>query len=137
MTLDYAGSLQGTLSSIPSTVLTVLGGVSSTALSFLPASVQRAVGSAFVSVQTLLAERWEVRVLAMLLMLPTAAFALFASTLAVALLWPFAFLTATVGGLAVTASYIFWPGQPDWKTSAAHKPTGSQPHRSASHHIGC
>jgi len=90
--------------------------VCTTLLSFLPGSIQHTLLTLFSSVQSLLAERWEWRVLAILCMLPTATFALLVAGVAVALLWPFTFLALTVGGLAITAGYLFWPNSADLKT---------------------
>ena len=115
------------VSSLSTTAIDALSTASSAALSALPAFVQSFVHTAFFTAQSLLAERWEVRALAIFLMLPTALLALIAASIAVALLWPFTFLAATVGGLAFTANYLFWPTTSDLKTSAALPIRHSQP----------
>ena len=95
-----------------------LSTVTSTLMTLLPGSLQHALLTFFHSAQSLLAERWEWRAIALLLMAPTAAFLAFLFSLAVALLWPFTFLAATVGGLAALAWYFFWPSTQDTTTSA-------------------
>ena len=97
----------------------VLSGVTSTAVSILPGSVQSTLHTLFSSTQALLAERWELRALAIAMMLPTAFVALFLASLAVALLWPFTFLALTIGGTALVAWYLFSPTTYDVKTSVA------------------
>ena len=109
-------SVTGLVSSVTSNVFLVLSTVTSTAVSLLPGSMQSAVLTAFSSVQTLLAERWELRALAIVLMAPTALFLLFLSSLALALLWPFAFLATTIEGTALIAWYLFQPSSTDVKT---------------------
>ena len=114
-------SITGTVSSLTTTAIDALSTVTSTALSFLPPFLQHLLHTSFFTVQSLLAERWEVRVVAIFLLLPTAAIALMTASIAVALLWPFTFLAATVGGLALTSTYLFWPNATDVKTSAAQR----------------
>ena len=85
-------------------------------LAFFPPAVSNVANSVLASAQQLLAENWEARVAALCLMLPSLAVLAVFLSIAVAILWPFTFLLGTVGGLCVTAVYLFWPSSSDLKT---------------------
>ena len=104
-------------------------------VSLLPGSLQHALFTLFHSTESLLMERWEWRVIAVLLMAPTATFALFLLALAVALLWPFTFLAATVGGLAALSWYVFWPPSQELRRSATQP--SHPPHLLTSSTVPC
>lgn len=106
----------GLLTHTFSTGLHLVSASANVVLGFFPASIAHIVTSLLASAQQVLTERWEARVAALCLMLPSVAVLAVVLSTAVAVLWPFAFLVGTVGGLSLTAAYLFWPSSSDTKT---------------------
>ena len=105
----------GLLTHTLSTGLHIASASASAVLGLLPASVGHMLSSLLTSAQLLLIEHWEARVVAVCLMLPSVAVLAVLLSTAVAILWPFSFPVGTVGSLAITAIYLFWPSTTDLK----------------------
>jgi len=106
----------GLLTQTLSTGFHLLSTTATAVLAFFPPSIAHIVTSLLASAQQLLTDHWEARVAALCLMLPSLAVLAVVLSTAIAILWPFAFLVGTVGGLSLTAIYLFWPSSTDVKT---------------------
>ena len=106
----------GLLTHTLSTGLHLVSTTTNMVIGFLPPSIAHVVTSLLSSAQMLLIEHWEARVVALCLMLPSLAVLAVVLATAIAVLWPFTFLAGTVGGLALTAVYLFWPSSTELKT---------------------
>ena len=99
-----------------STAVHLVSASTSAVLGVLPAPISHIVNSIIDSAQQLLTERWEARVAALCLMVPSLAVLAVVLSTAIAVLWPFTFLVGTIGGLSLAAAFLFWPSSSDLKT---------------------
>ena len=106
----------GLLTQTLSTGVHLVSATANSVLAFFPPSIAHIVSTLLSSAQQLLAEHWEARVVALCLMIPSLIVLAVLLSTAVAILWPFTFLVGTVGGLCVSAVYLFWPSSTDVKT---------------------